>query len=311
MNELVYTYFIERFRSLRQVGTEGWYSFNDPFGNKKDGSSRINFEYNAVMDWRTGKTFSAIEYIQEVEGLSSYAETCTYLGADFSPTPIPLRQAKIRPEVSNVPDGLKLDALCKDNYFHKGVNYLLSRGFELDFLMDLALRVCIEGKYAGRILIPFIENDKCIYFTARDYTGKRDPKYSNPVTGDTVKTASEALYNSDALKQRVCYIVEGVFCAWTLMQAGIPAIATCGWSLSEAKKELLIKAPCTEFIVIADKGFYKKSCREFAFLRSTKTIRVVNFDGLPDTKKDVNDVGAAYTLELALKANPLKLIDCI
>lgn len=311
MNELVYTYFIERFRSLRQVGCEGWYSFNDPFGKKKDGSSRINFDYNTVMDWRTGKTFSAIEYIQEVEGLSSYAETCTYLGADFVPTPIPLRQTKIRPAVSNLPEGLNLDALSKDNYFHKGVNYLLGRGFDMDFLLDQNLRICLEGKYSGRIIIPFIENDKCMYFTARDYTGKQDPKYSNPYTGDTVKTASESIYNVEALKQKVCYIVEGVFCAWTLMQVGISAVATCGWSLSEAKKELLIKAPCMEYVVIADKGFYKKSCREFAFLRSTKTVRVVNFDGLPMDKKDVNDVGAAFTKELALKSAPLRLVDCV
>ena len=307
---LIFGYFRQRFRSFRQTGG-GWWMFNDPFGDKKDGSSRVNFDFNRVMDMRSGLTYDVVEFIQILEGLSSYRETLDYLGFNIIPE-VPTEYVRPpRPIISNMPLSKSLDFTTKDRFFIRGVEYLVKRGFDIDFLMSKNVSICMEGKYVGRIIIHYIEDNRCVYFTARDYFYEALPKYKNPLTGETIKTASEVLYNKEFLQSKSCYFVEGIMCAWTLEQAGHKAIATGGWDLSDTQKNLILTSPLEEVVVFADRAFYKKTLKQYAFLVKHKRLKVVSFDALLPEQKDVNDAGIELSLSLEKATNFITLKDII
>lgn len=303
IEELIYGYFKQRFYSLRQTGA-GWWSFNDPFHDKKDGSSRVNFEYNRVMDFRTGTSYETIEYIALLEGLSGYKETLDYLGFNILPEPVVKYVAVPRPTISNMPDSKPLDFETRDRFFIRGIEYLNKRGFKIEFLQNKGVSISMTGKFAGRIIIPYLENNKCVYFTARDYFYGELPKYKNPAVGETIKTASEVLYNSQYLKGlKSCYFAEGLMCAWTLEQEGYPCISTGGWHLSDIQKSLILNSDLEEVIVFADREFFKKTALQYAFLMKHKKVKVVNFDALLPEQKDVNDAGLELSLLMEKKTD--------
>lgn len=305
LDDLLYGYFTNRFYSLKMTGGD-WWSFNDPFGTAKDGSSRVNFTLRRVMDWRTGLSEDIISYIQLVEELTNYAETLEFLGYNITPQPKPLYIAPIRPLVTELPASLELDVETKDRFILRGREYLINRGFLVDFLVSKGVKLCVQGRYSGRVLIPFLdEGGNCEYFTARTYINDT-PKYLNPKVGETTKSHSKVLYGMEYLNEPHIYLVEGIMCAWTLQQQGYPAIATQGWELSEAKKRLLYSSNAEKITVFADKGYFRKSLIQYMFLKD-RDLRVVNFDNLGDGLIDVNDIGASSAIQLASATNRVSI----
>lgn len=95
-----------------------------------------------------------------------------------------------------------------------------------------------------RIVIPYLKNGRPVYLSSRlidnspsdhnEENSERAPKYLHlPLAG--LGLAERPLYNEDDLWGRApIYLVEGVFCALALGQAGYPAVALSGLQLPDS-----------------------------------------------------------------------------
>ena len=97
--------------------------------------------------------------------------------------------------------------------------------------------ICLDGKYAGRIIIPFKKNKCLFYFQARALDVNRTPKYLNPSSDKGVRP-STILYPFDECADHLV-ICEGPLDAISLQIQGINATCTLGSHLSEIQLDLL------------------------------------------------------------------------
>ena len=79
------------------------------------------------------------------------------------------------------------------------LKYLVNRGFRTTRLFELGFGFCPMGYYAGRVVIPFTELGKIVYWQARDFTQKQDPKILNPLVSMCGTGKSEVIFNYDGV----------------------------------------------------------------------------------------------------------------
>lgn len=86
-----------------------------------------------------------------------------------------------------------------------------------------------EKYYPDRIIIPYIQNSKCVYFQARALTPEIKPRYKNPYAerGRIIFNYNELL---NRYSKRPIFVTEGVFDALSI---GQEAIAITGGKLSK------------------------------------------------------------------------------
>jgi len=129
-------------------------------------------------------------------------------------------------------------------------DYMSDRGFYRETLRDWKVGYCRRGYFGGRVIIPFeCPNGKS--FTARDLTGKQEPKYLNPKGVDH----SRLLYGWTfvPLSAPVIALVEGPTDTMMFYQHGIPALGCGGKVLSSAQLAMLFRRPeHTRIVVMYD-----------------------------------------------------------
>lgn len=128
-------------------------------------------------------------------------------------------------------------------------DYMTDRGFYRETLRDWKVGYCRRGYFGGRVIIPFdCPNGKS--FTARDLTGKQEPKYLNPKGVDH----SRLLYGWPFAPLTSPFaLVEGPLDAMKFAQHGIPALGTGGKALSTAQLTMLFRRPeGTKVVVMYD-----------------------------------------------------------
>jgi 5S rRNA maturation endonuclease (ribonuclease M5) len=96
--------------------------------------------------------------------------------------------------------------------------------------------VAMEGRFYGRVIIPFWRNDDLVYFQARSLIGQK-PKYLNPGAEFGLKSKSY-LFPFD-LSERYVIVCEGPTDAISLQLQGVNATATLGCSLSVTQSRML------------------------------------------------------------------------
>ena len=92
----------------------------------------------------------------------------------------------------------------------------------------------VEGRYAGRILIPFYVDNHIFYFQGRSFLPSMSPKYLN----HSAVRASEILYPFDWSQERVV-VTEGPVDAATLQDCGVNATAIMGARISKRQARQL------------------------------------------------------------------------
>jgi hypothetical protein len=103
-----------------------------------------------------------------------------------------------------------------------------------------------ELPYAGRVIIPVVQQEVIRFWVARDYTNTQKPKYLYPAGAPV----SQTLYPWDQVMPRESvWLVEGLFDAWHLFPH-----ALCLWSLtfSHAQRDLLLEAGVREVVFCWD-----------------------------------------------------------
>lgn len=115
-------------------------------------------------------------------------------------------------------------------------SYLLSRGWNENLINIYRPLVSLNPAYSDRVIIPVIENDKIIYYTARSILADATLRYKNPgkVSKKTIvfksKVPESVLYPDDIV------IAEGIFDSFKIPNA----IGLLGKVLSEENEPQLL-----------------------------------------------------------------------
>jgi hypothetical protein len=154
----------------------------------------------------------------------------------------------------------------------KAKAYLNGRGFTDETIDKYGLMFSESGRYAGRIIIPFYEHKKLVYFQARRFIGADDRKVINPSKDDAPRGKSHWLYNFDmASKYDEVIITEG----WaSAISAGENAIALQGNRASPVQMKKLL-ANWSRFIIMLDPNTLKETMvLGDSFMSSGRNIEV-------------------------------------
>jgi DNA primase len=124
--------------------------------------------------------------------------------------------------------------------------YLKERRIKKAAAREWGMGWCDRGRYAGRVVIP-VECPNGRSFTARDATGKQQPRYLNPKGADHGRLLLG--WNHHSIEGDVC-IVEGPIDAIKMWQHGIPALALMGKVLHPEQLALLMLKPADAAITV-------------------------------------------------------------
>jgi hypothetical protein len=139
----------------------------------------------------------------------------------------------------------------------RAITYLSLRGFDIRQLIRLGFGYCCEGPYDGRIIIPFYESGQLVYWQARDFTGRVDPKekIKNPSGGPHGK--SDVLFNYDGVRMLPTVVLTE---SWgSSLAIGHQAFAINGKSLSEVQLYKILAMRADTVVILLDAGTQAES----------------------------------------------------
>lgn len=131
------------------------------------------------------------------------------------------------------------------------LNYLEGRGFGWEHIKRYKLKFCPNGKYAYRIIVPILVNDKLVSYIGRDYTEKNNTRYKNCPVKDSICTPKQVLYSLDEFEGKHLRLVEGVTDQWRL---GDIATALMKNRLSREQRALVVSLKLDAVSIIFDVG---------------------------------------------------------
>jgi 5S rRNA maturation endonuclease (ribonuclease M5) len=210
----------------------------------------INLESGLWQCFKTGNTGNFIKLYSLVEGISYRAAESKLLfqGLESGMWNIWEEERKNTPPTENKSYSLDTSGFIPVNIeSYDSNNQLVVRAWK--FLMDRRLLntkefieepyyVSTEGKYRGRLIIPFKDYDNEIFFfQGRSLMHSVTPKYLNPNTENGVKS-SNILYPFDFEADHLC-ICEGPSDAISLNLNGLNATCTVGSTISNVQMQTL------------------------------------------------------------------------
>jgi hypothetical protein len=136
----------------------------------------------------------------------------------------------------------------------QAIAYMQHRGFPVNLLFAMGFGYCATGYYKQRIIIPFYEDGRLVYWQARDYTGKvdRKKKILNPPSWLVTTGKTQVLFNSEAIHHHDIVILTE---SWgSAMAVGTMSIAINGWHMSERQLELIKESSVETVIILLDPG---------------------------------------------------------
>ena len=92
--------------------------------------------------------------------------------------------------------------------------------------------------------------NELVSYTARDFTGKREPKYKHPFLEATIIPPSSCIYNIDTVKDK-CIILEGGTDVWRM---GDETISLQGIETTKEQVRYLSEAGIKKAVIMFDSG---------------------------------------------------------
>lgn len=262
----------------------GYHRMINPFDTSRHYNMVVNFSQNFTYDWKTGYSKSIAGFVADYSGMA-YQDAVDFVGLLDIPTLSGVKPVFNPESSSDVAMPLTTSLFENSVLGERARNYLIERKFDLNVLDDKGWTVGVEGKWLGRIIIPFKIKGKLVYYIGRTFLGE-DPKYLNPISTDVGVGKSELLYNQDALyTDTKGYLVEGVMDAETV---GDNCVASLGWKLSNHQISLISNSRWKELHIIPDRGFENQALATALFFTGKMDVYI---HSLPAGSKDVNDCG--------------------
>jgi len=138
---------------------------------------------------------------------------------------------------------------------NRTLKYLKGRGFTEQQVIQYQLLCDPIGDYINRVIVPFFEDNKPVYFQARDITGLAELKVLNPQAKSDVGKSC-FLFNLDQARDHDSVIIcEG----WaSAMSAGYNSVAISGKVASDRQKSLL-KRYWKKYLIMLDADAKKEA----------------------------------------------------
>jgi hypothetical protein len=295
--------------------TNGWLMLHCPYcdrGREKF-KGAIHYGYQRVKCWECDALESIADFIGSNEGLQ-FAGVLrlleTYKGVDL---PVLNYSAVVKNTSVTFPKGYTSILQGTGTLAKRARGYLINRHIDLNFADSIGLGYCIKPgeEYFGRIIIPFFDKGKLVYFIGRDFLVS-DPflRYKNPKTEKIGIGKGEVLFNEEALWfYDSVVLLEGAFDAMSL---GKFAIASQGWKLSQKQRNKILESPVKNLCLIPDIGVDNKGVTFLDYAYRTaldfvefKTVYVVDISPLEHLGKDVNEIGRENIKSLLKGLKPI------
>jgi hypothetical protein len=291
----LYTY-LDKFHGPIEMSTNGWHTCDCLLCGKKK-KFAINFSYLTGKCWSGCFSGFIIDAIRLSYGLS-YFEAHELIDAQESGMlKIPSGVSKAQREAKiALPYGYHPILEGTTNLAYRAREYLQNRGFDLNYLDRIGVGYCNEihenpvENYFGRIIIPLKKNGILSYFIGRDFIGDY-LRYKNPAKELCGTGKADLLFNEEALFiHKKVYLTEGWACAATM---GPEGISQQGSIPSTIQRNVIIKSPVEEVIIVPDAGFYSHGLQAAREIMRHKKVKVINLDYFEQTGigKDINDIG--------------------
>jgi DNA primase len=131
----------------------------------------------------------------------------------------------------------------------KALKYVLNR-MTINDIIHHKVGYCGIGKFKWRIIVPFVEDDRVVYFIARDFMGGAYRKYDNPKRDEIGIGKEEVVFNINGARMvKQAVICEGVFDA---IRVGIDGVAILGVSISDSQTAKLLSMKKVYVMLDAD-----------------------------------------------------------
>lgn len=136
----------------------------------------------------------------------------------------------------------------------QAIHYMVARGFNLKLLFAMGFGYCATGFYRQRVIIPFYEDGRLVYWQARTYNKSKqyDKKILNPSTRLVTTGKTQVLFNLEAVYRHPVVVVTE---SWgSSLAVGTQSIAINGFHMSERQLELIKESPVETVILLLDPG---------------------------------------------------------
>lgn len=303
----IFTWAIEHMQ-MAEVGSKGWLGGDCPHCGK-EGKFGINVEGNISNCFVCGTKMKLIPLIQEVHNLKTYQEVYKLLDGyeGFKINIDHNRSFEVEQKIGDelLPEGFKLIGMGKSTIAQVAVRVMKNRGYKIGSLLALGIGYTTKGKFKNRIIIPYYEGGKVVYFNARAIIDI-GPKYENPKEEEVGIGKGWVIYNIDVLRYSTkVWIFEGVLNAITIGQnaTNIGGKVPSPWQLNQ-----YIKSPCQKFVIALDDDAYTEAL-DFG-LKLTAAGKMVKILRFPKGK-DANDLGKKATLKLEKSHSYMKYNDVL
>lgn len=293
----LYSYFTQRLRMIEY--TRGWIQGDCPYCGKEK-------KFGVQLDDNRAHCFSCdihtkpLSVVFARENLNTYRDVTSFLNTfqDIKIFNTKNDTINTRDEFK-LPDEFRLVGLYDSQVAKIVENNLKGRGFNIRKLMKAGVGYCASGKYAGRIIIPYYQNAKLVYFNARKFVDLGE-KFKNPSEEEAGIGKSKLIYNIDAIYLFTkAYIFESATNSLTMGDNGT---GTGGKSLSIWQKNQYLTAPCERYVIGLDDDAQKLAYKLSLELIPHKKVKVLEF---PEGK-DANVLGFKATKELEKNTPYLK-----
>ena len=161
-------------------------------------------------------------------------------------------------------------------------NYLKKRGITDDIINKYNIGLCVEGEYAGRIIVPsYNKKGELNFFVSRSWNTRSRLKYKNPEAAKDFLIFNESLIDW----KKDIYLVEGVFDSFFLDNS----ICLLGKYINDNLWEKLYTKAKKDIIVCLDGDAYTDAKKLFDKLNGGALYNRVKLVKLPKDK-DVCDL---------------------
>lgn len=287
-----------------RLTSSGEYVIHSPFVNDKKGKLYVNKETGQWIDFkasgdRSTNLFSGsfLTFVREYFGFSTNNEAVKYLVDNYN-FDIGNQKEETEEQINNkqilkdfiIKDGLKLFGNGENlGMFGKiAYDYVLNRKLDESYYPKLGYIFNSKSKYDKRVVVPFFENEKMVYFITRAVDPKNMLRYMNLDKLDS----KEFVFNIDKINEEVI-LCEGVFDAMSITSE---QAASCLLSADIGVKQLgkiFEKKPKTIiYVPDSDETGIKKMYRNI-----NKIITYCPYSGLnvyiynmPKGYKDLNEM---------------------
>ena len=305
-----------------KLNSSGEYIIRSPFVDDRKGKLYVNKETGQWIDFKASgsrttdlTSGSFLMFVKEYLGLATASEAIKYLVDNYN-----FKTEKEEEKTENtdskkvlkdliIKDGLKLfgDGKSLGMFGKIAYNYVLERKLDDSYYPRLGYVFNSNSKFDKRVIIPFFENGKMVYFLARSVDPKNLLRYLNPGKLDS----KEYVFNIDKINEEVV-LCEGVFDAMSITK---DQPASCLLSADIGTKQLskiYEKKPNTIiYVPDQDETGFKKMQKNI-----NKIIAYCPYSGLniyiynvPKGCKDLNDMKVKTGKDFILKKECVKYGD--